>query len=77
VGDGHHARHKVVVLREYTDSEGRQHDLANPDGPQLLFDENSQPSCLYAAAGEQDPFKGTPSFNLAIPLRNQAVKPVP
>jgi hypothetical protein len=36
-----------------------------------LFDEHNQPICLYAAAGEQDPFKGTPSFNLAIPLREQ------
>jgi hypothetical protein len=70
-GDWKPAAHNLVSLREYTDTAGIKHSLANLERPQLLFDDNNQPICLYAAGGEQDPFKGTPSFNLAIPLRKQ------
>lgn len=68
-GDWKPAAHNLVSLREFTDVEGHTHPLANLERPQLLFDENHQPVCLYAAAGEKDPFKGTPSFNLAIPIQ--------
>ncbi len=71
-GDWQPAKHNLVSLREFTDGEGRKHRLANLERPQLLFDEKGKPICLFAAAGEQDPFKGTPSFNLAIPIRAQA-----
>ncbi len=69
-GDWQPAAHNLVSLREYTDTAGRMHSLANLDRPQLLFDEHNRPVCLYAAAGEQDPFKGTPSFSLVIPLHD-------
>lgn len=68
-GDWKPAAHNVVSLREYTATDGTVHKLANLERPQLLFDETGEPVCLYAAAGEQDPFMGTPSFNLALPLR--------
>ena len=68
-GDWQPANHKVVSLREYTDTKGIKHSLANLERPQLLFDDDGHPVCLYAAAGEKNPFGGTPSFNLAIPIR--------
>lgn len=68
-GDWKPAAHSLVSLREFVDAEGRRHPLANLERPQLLFGGDHKPICLYAAAGEQDPFKGNPSFNLAIPLR--------
>ena len=76
-GDWRPATHNVVSLREYTDSAGQKHILANLERPQLLFNEAGQPICLYAAAGEQDPFKGTPSFNLHFALRAEADSPPP
>jgi hypothetical protein len=63
-GDWQPAAHPVVSLREFTDVEGCRHPLANLERPQLLFDEQGKPVCLYAAAGEQDPSAGHPSFNL-------------
>ena len=69
-GDWQPAAHNVVSLREYTDSAGAKHTLANLERPQLLFDDTGHPIALYAAAGEQDPFKGTPSFNLQFSVRN-------
>ena len=71
-GDWKPAVHNLVSLREYTDTQGQRHTLANLERPQLLFSDDGDPVCLYAAAGEQDPFKGTPSFNLAIPIRPAA-----
>jgi len=68
-GDWRPAAHQVVSLREYTDVAGVRHALANLERPQLLFDASGHPLALFCAAGEQDPFKGVPSFNLAIPLR--------
>ncbi len=63
-GDWQPAAHNVVSLREFTDTAGAKHTLANLERPQLLFDEADNPIALFAAAGERDPFKGTPSFNL-------------
>lgn len=68
-GDWKPAAHSLVSLREFVDADGRKHPLANLERPQLLFGDDHKPICLYAAAGELDPFKGNPSFNLAIPLR--------
>ena len=68
-GDWTPATHNLVSRRDYTDTQGKHHRLANLERPQLLFDEQDKPICLYAAAGEKDPFQGTPSFNLAIPIR--------
>lgn len=73
-GDWRPAAHNLVSLREFTDTEDVKHTLANLERPQLLFDDDGVPICLYAAAGEQDPFKGTPSFNLAIPLRKPSAR---
>jgi len=56
-------------LREFTDTDGHTHPLFNLERPQLLFDENHKPVCLYAAAGGKDPVRGTPTFNLAIPIQ--------
>jgi hypothetical protein len=58
------ATHSLVSLREFTDTAGHKHSLANLERPQLLFNDQGQPVCLYAAAGEEDPFAGHPSFNL-------------
>ncbi len=69
-GDWRPAAHNVVSLREYTDTGGQKHTLANLDRPQLLFDDADNPICLLAAAGEQDPFKGTPSFNLQFAIKS-------
>lgn len=71
-GDWQPAAHNVVSLREFTDPAGIKHPLANLERPQLLFDEAGHPVALYAAAGEQDPFKGTPSFNLHFALQPPA-----
>jgi hypothetical protein len=71
-GDWRPAAHNVVSLREFTDTTGAKHTLANLERPQLLFDAAGHPIALFAAAGEQDPFKGTPSFNLHF-----AIKPAP
>ena len=71
-GDWKPAAHPLVSLRQFTDLEGKVHPLANLERPQLLLDDQGRPVCLYAAAGEADPFKGTPSFNLALPLRPTA-----
>jgi hypothetical protein len=71
-GDWRPAAHNVVSLREFTDTTGAKHTLANLERPQLLFDAAGHPIALFAAAGEQDPFKGTPSFNLHF-----AIQPAP
>jgi hypothetical protein len=63
-GDWRPARHALLSLREYTDLAGHVQTLANLERPQLLFDGEGRPVCLYAAAGEEDPFAGHPSFNL-------------
>jgi hypothetical protein len=68
-GDWRPAIHNVVSLREYIDVAGVKHPLANLERPQLLFDDAGNAICLYAAAGEKNPFQGHPSFNLHIPLR--------
>jgi hypothetical protein len=68
-GDWQPAAHNVVSLREYTDTAGQQHTLANLERPQLLFDDSGQPICLFAAAGEKNPYQGTPSFNLHFFIR--------
>jgi hypothetical protein len=65
-GDWQPASHNLVSLREFTDADGHKHSLTNLERPQLLFDEHGKPICLYAAAGEEDPFIGHPSFNLAF-----------
>lgn len=62
------AKHPLVSLREYTDDKGVKHKLANLERPQLLLDEKGVPVALYCAAGEKDPFKGTPSFCLAFKI---------
>ena len=74
-GDWQPAKHSLVSLREYTDTAGAKHTLANLERPQLLFDDKERPIALFCAAGEQDPFKGTPSFNLAIPILLQPKNP--
>lgn len=66
MGDWHPASHNLVSLREFTDSDGQRHNLTNLERPQVLFDEHGKPVCLYAAAAEEDPFAGHPSFNLAF-----------
>ena len=63
-GDWQPATHSLVSLREFIDPEGRKHPLTNLERPQLLFDSEGKPICLYAAAGEENPFTGHPSFNL-------------
>ena len=68
VGDWQPASHSLVSLREFTDSEGHKHRLSNLERPQLLFDGQGKPICLYAAAGEEDPFAGNPSFNLQFAI---------
>jgi hypothetical protein len=70
-GDWRPATHNVVSLREYTDTAGQKHTLANLERPQLLFDDAGQPLCLFAAAGEKNPYQGTPSFNLQFALGPQ------
>ena len=67
-GDWKPAAHKVVSLREFTDTAGRKHPLVRLERPQLLIGEAGVPVCLYAAASEENPFEGNPSFNLAIPI---------
>ncbi len=74
-GDWRPATHNVVSLREYTDTAGAKHTLANLERPQLLFDALGNPICLFAAAGEQDPFKGTPSFNLHFAINLETASP--
>lgn len=69
-GDWQVATHSLVSLREFTDAAGQRHKLANLERPQLFFDEHGKPICLYAAAGEDDPFAGHPSFNLHFPIRD-------
>lgn len=69
-GDWQPAAHKLVSLREYTDTKGIKHTLTNLERPQLLFDDQGKPICLYTAAAEKDPFKGTPSFNMAIQIHS-------
>ncbi len=73
VDDWQPASHSLVSLREYTDADGRKHTLTNLERPQLLFDEHGKPVCLYAAAGEEDPFTGHPSFNLQFAIRDAGV----
>jgi hypothetical protein len=68
IGDWRLAKHPLVTVREYTDALGQKHRLANLERPQLLFDENQQPMCLYAAASEDELSKGKPSFNLHFTL---------
>jgi hypothetical protein len=63
-GDWKPASHRLVSLREFTDSGDRKHELANLERPELLFDDRGNPICLYAAAREQDLAAGHPSFNL-------------
>ncbi|MDO8540893.1 MAG: hypothetical protein Q7S40_10695 [Opitutaceae bacterium] len=70
-GDWQPASHNVVSRREFTDAASRKHSIANLERPQLLFDAAGNPSCLFAAAGEADPFKGTPSFNLQFVIRSE------
>jgi hypothetical protein len=69
-GDWQPATHSLVSLREFTDADGHKHALTNLERPQLLFDERGKPICLYAAAGEEDPFTGHPSFNLQFAIRD-------
>jgi hypothetical protein len=69
-GDWQLAGHSLVSLREYTDAAGQRHRLANLERPQLLFDGRGKPVCLYAAAGEENPFMGHPSFNLHFAIRD-------
>lgn len=63
------AAHPLVSLREYTETTGVRRSLANLERPQLLFDAKGNPSVLYCAAAEKDPFKGTPSFNLHFSIQ--------
>jgi hypothetical protein len=72
IGDWQPANHSLVSLREFTDSEGRKHHLTHLERPQLLFDERGKPVCLYAAADEEDPLAGHPSFNLQFAIRDDA-----
>jgi hypothetical protein len=71
-GDWQVAAHNLVSLREFTDAAGQKHQLTNLERPQLLFDGDGKPICLYAAAGEEDPFTGHPSFNLHFAIRDAA-----
>ena len=68
-GDWRVAAHPLVSLREYTGTTGTRHTLAHLERPQLLFDDRGNPSVLYCAAAEKDPFRGTPSFNLHFPIQ--------
>lgn len=70
IGDWQPATHSLVSLRKFTDADGHEHALTNLERPQLLFDEHGKPVCLYAAAGEEDPISGHPSFNLHFALRD-------
>jgi hypothetical protein len=72
MGDWQPARHSLVSLRAFTDSEGHPHALANLERPQLLFDDGAKPIALYAAAGEENPFARHPSFNLHFRILDTA-----
>ncbi|MDO8539312.1 MAG: sulfatase-like hydrolase/transferase [Opitutaceae bacterium] len=74
-GDWQIAKHPLVSLREYTDSNGRKHRLENLERPQLLFDDTGRPVCLYAASSEEPLGRGIPTANLHFTLHLPGVTP--